>query len=108
MLIGPGTGVAPFRGFWHSLHHKYKTEGVAIPKLWLFFGCRQRALDLYREEKNLMLEEKIIDREFLALSRQPGLKKVIKHVLRLTKFIYIYTCYLSLDLRARLSIISGR
>ncbi|XP_026468232.1 nitric oxide synthase, salivary gland-like [Ctenocephalides felis] len=75
VLIGPGTGVAPFRGFWHSLHHKYKTEGVAIPKLWLFFGCRQRALDLYREEKNLMLEEKIIDREFLALSRQPGLKK---------------------------------
>lgn len=77
VLIGPGTGVAPFRGFWHTLHHKQKVEGIVVPKLWLFFGCRQRALDLYREEKDIMIDEKIIDREFLALSRQPGLKKVI-------------------------------
>jgi nitric-oxide synthase len=45
-------------------------------KMWLFFGCRQRALDLYREEKSRMLEEGVLDKVFLALSREPTIPKV--------------------------------
>lgn len=45
-------------------------------KIWLFFGCRQRNLDLYRQEKKEMLEAGVLDKVFLALSREPGLKKV--------------------------------
>ena len=45
-------------------------------KMWLFFGCRQRALDLYREEKAAMLKEGVLDKVYLALSREPTIPKV--------------------------------
>lgn len=44
--------------------------------IWLFFGCRQMTLDLYQREKQEMLEMGVLDKVFLALSRQPGLKRV--------------------------------
>nr|CAD7414358.1 unnamed protein product [Timema poppensis] len=49
--------------------------GQTIGKAWLFFGCRQRSLDLYRKEKQYMLEDKVLDRVFLALSREPTIPK---------------------------------
>lgn len=47
-----------------------------LPKVWLFFGCRTEALDLYCDEKQEMVEKKILDRVFLALSREPNVPKV--------------------------------
>lgn len=44
--------------------------------MWLFFGCRQRALDLYHDEKSTMLEENVLDKVFLALSRESDIPKV--------------------------------
>jgi nitric-oxide synthase len=44
--------------------------------MWLFFGCRQRALDLYHEEKAAMLKEGVLDEVYLALSREPTIPKV--------------------------------
>ncbi|KAJ9597797.1 hypothetical protein L9F63_011405 [Diploptera punctata] len=78
IMVGPGTGIAPFRGFWqhrkaqlHSSTHSSKDFG----KMWLFFGCRQHALDLYREEKATMLEQGVLDKVYLALSREPSITK---------------------------------
>jgi sulfite reductase (NADPH) flavoprotein alpha-component len=50
VMIGPGTGVAPFRAF---LHHRRATG--ATGRNWLFFGERSAATDfLYREELQAM------------------------------------------------------
>ncbi|KAL7289166.1 hypothetical protein TKK_0017110 [Trichogramma kaykai] len=76
ILVGPGTGIAPFRGFWnHRQAQMENMKDIEFGKIWLFFGCRQKELDLYRNEKNKMIENKVLDREFLALSREPGTEK---------------------------------
>lgn len=83
ILVGPGTGIAPFRGFWH--HRKALMQKIAedpscedksVGSVWLFFGCRNTALDLYKDEKNEMVSELVLDRIFLALSREPTIRKV--------------------------------
>lgn len=76
IMVGPGTGVAPFRGFWH--HRKAQLSersDAAVGSMWLFFGCRQRALDLYKDEKAAMLRDGVLDQVFLALSREPTIDK---------------------------------
>ncbi|KDR21429.1 nitric oxide synthase, salivary gland isoform X2 [Zootermopsis nevadensis] len=77
IMVGPGTGIAPFRGFWQHRMAQLHAEagGRAFGKMWLFFGCRQRALDLYCEEKSAMVEDGILDKVFLALSREPTIPK---------------------------------
>jgi hypothetical protein len=75
--------------------------GRAFGKMWLFFGCRQRALDLYCEEKSTMLEEGVLDKVFLALSREPTIPKVMSFVNRYAKvsmrhtLLYLYIIYSS-------------
>lgn len=55
IMIGPGTGVAPFRGFVQEraeLAHKGEKVGPTV----LFYGCRRRDEDwLYREEWDVSL-----------------------------------------------------
>ncbi|ETN60994.1 hypothetical protein AND_007366 [Anopheles darlingi] len=75
ILIGPGTGIAPFRSFWQEWHYRKMEIGEQIPKVWLFFGSRTRSLDLYRDEKEEMLQQAILDRVFLALSREKDIPK---------------------------------
>jgi nitric-oxide synthase len=48
----------------------------------LFFGCRLKTLDLYREEKQKMVDEHVLDEVHLALSREPGTPKVGTFILR--------------------------
>jgi sulfite reductase (NADPH) flavoprotein alpha-component len=68
IMIGPGTGIAPFRGFLHerrALGHKGKN--------WLFFGERSAATDyLYREELEAMHTDGHLTQLDTAFSRDNG------------------------------------
>merc|ERR1712176_787713 len=46
LMIGPGTGVAPFRGFIQELNMEEENQRQAM----LFFGCRNEGDYLYRSE----------------------------------------------------------
>ncbi|XP_013101350.2 nitric oxide synthase [Stomoxys calcitrans] len=76
ILIGPGTGIAPFRSFWQEFEMMREMNAECqLPRVWLFFGCRSHSVDLYAEEKQRLVSENILDRVFLALSREPNIKK---------------------------------
>uniref|UniRef100_A0A8P4GDB1 Methionine synthase reductase n=1 Tax=Dicentrarchus labrax TaxID=13489 RepID=A0A8P4GDB1_DICLA len=53
IMVGPGTGVAPFIGFLQQRYEKERQENpeATFGETWLFFGCRHRNQDyLFREE----------------------------------------------------------
>lgn len=75
IMIGPGTGIAPFRGFLHerrALGHKGKN--------WLFFGERRAATDfLYREELERMCADGHLTRLDTAFSRDQEKKFYVQN-----------------------------
>ena len=65
IMIGPGTGVAPFRAF---LHERMATK--APGKNWLFFGHQRRDYDFfYEDELGGMKAAGVLTRLYLAWSR---------------------------------------
>ena len=65
IMIGPGTGIAPFRAFLHE-----RRALAATGKNWLFFGERSAATDfLYRDELESMHYDGHLSRLDLAFSR---------------------------------------
>lgn len=51
ICIGPGTGIAPFRGFIREKVSQIKTNNATIGKVMLFYGCRSEDEDyLYKDE----------------------------------------------------------
>jgi sulfite reductase (NADPH) flavoprotein alpha-component len=65
IMIGPGTGIAPFRAFLHE-RRALGNNG----RNWLFFGERSAATDfLYREELEEMQKDGHLSRLDLAFSR---------------------------------------
>ncbi len=70
IMIGPGTGVAPFRAF---LQHREATG--ARGRSWLFFGARRFTHDfLYQLEWQDWLESGVLSRIDLAFSRDQRAK----------------------------------
>ncbi|XP_057655799.1 nitric oxide synthase-like protein isoform X1 [Diorhabda carinulata] len=74
IMVGPGTGIAPFRAFWQERTMLLKKK-QKIGKMWLFFGCRTKDMELYREEKEEMQRIGVLDKVFLALSREPNIPR---------------------------------
>jgi sulfite reductase (NADPH) flavoprotein alpha-component len=77
IMIGPGTGVAPFRAFLQS-RQMAKARGLA----WLFFGNRNRDHDyLYREEIEAFHADGVLKNLSLAFSRDQDHKIYVQHLM---------------------------
>ncbi|KAM6460454.1 nitric oxide synthase, inducible isoform 1-T3 [Liasis olivaceus] len=77
ILIGPGTGIAPFRSFWQQRLFDLENKGIQGRGLILLFGCRHSSLDhLYQEEMEEMHRKGILQEVYTAYSREPGSPKV--------------------------------
>lgn len=80
IMIGPGTGLAPFRAFLQE-RALQKAAGAALGPAMLFFGCRHPDQDfLYRKELEAMAKEGIVDL-FTAFSRHDGKKAYVQDTL---------------------------
>jgi sulfite reductase (NADPH) flavoprotein alpha-component len=78
VMIGPGTGVAPFRAF---LQDRRATG--AGGKNWLFFGDQRRELDfLYEEDLEAFRRDGLLTRLDLAFSRDQAEKIYVQHRMR--------------------------
>ncbi len=78
IMVGPGTGIAPFRAF---LQDRIAT--AATGRNWLFFGDQKRGTDfLYEEEWTDMLAKKQLTRLDSAFSRDQLLKVYVQDRMR--------------------------
>lgn len=97
IMVGPGTGIAPFRAF---LHERRATD--ASGRNWLFFGDRNEATDyLYREELEGMRDSGDLMRLDTAFSRDRQGKvyvqdRMLEHAAQLWAWLndgaYFYVC----------------
>jgi sulfite reductase (NADPH) flavoprotein alpha-component len=78
VMVGPGTGVAPFRSFlWHR-----KATG-AKGRAWLFFGHQHEATDFfYRDEFEAFLADGTLTRLSTAWSRDGAAKVYVQDRMR--------------------------
>ncbi|XP_038181308.1 nitric oxide synthase, inducible [Arvicola amphibius] len=84
ILIGPGTGIAPFRSFWQQRFHDSQHRGLKGGRMTLVFGCRHPEEDhLYQEEMQEMARKGVLYQVHTAYSRLPGKPKVyVQDILR--------------------------
>ncbi|HML43452.1 MAG TPA: sulfite reductase subunit alpha [Hyphomicrobium zavarzinii] len=78
IMVGPGTGVAPFRSFLQE-RHATKAQGPA----WLFFGHQRRNADFFYEaELGVLQEAGTLTKLSLAWSRDGGKKVYVQDRMR--------------------------
>jgi sulfite reductase (NADPH) flavoprotein alpha-component len=97
IMVGPGTGVAPFRAF---LQHKQ--AGVGSWPMWLFFGDQRASQDfLYKEDFEAWVADGTLNRLDTAFSRDQKEKIYVQTRIRensaelwrwLNEGAYFYVC----------------
>jgi sulfite reductase (NADPH) flavoprotein alpha-component len=97
IMIGAGTGIAPYRSFVQHRAHSGQSG-----KSWLFFGNRNQKTEfLYRDEWTKHLKNGSLTRMDVAFSRDGGSRKYVQHCLQehagelfdwLENGCYLYLC----------------
>ena len=78
IMIGPGTGIAPFRAFLEE-----RESRSATGRNWLFFGAQHAATDyLYREQLEAWSQSGLLAKLSLAWSRDSEHKVYVQHVIQ--------------------------
>ena len=85
LMVGAGSGIAPFRGFWQE-RQLQSAKGLPVGATSLFYGCRVPGLDLLRDETDMLANKQGVFswalslltggslefERYTALSRAPG------------------------------------
>ncbi|KND88758.1 NADPH--cytochrome P450 reductase [Tolypocladium ophioglossoides CBS 100239] len=102
IMIGPGTGVAPFRGFVQE-RARQAQDGAEVGRTLLFFGCRKSTEDFMYESEWAEYKKALGDKfEMITAFSREGKKKVyVQHRLKeraeevnelLTQKAFFYVC----------------
>ncbi|OLP66294.1 putative bifunctional P-450/NADPH-P450 reductase 2 [Bacillus pumilus] len=100
IMIGPGTGIAPFRGFVQAREH-WLSKGKQLGEAHLYFGCRHPNEDNLYEEEMQLAQEKGIVTIHRAYSRYEDNKVYVQDLMKedgatlvhlLDQGAYLYIC----------------
>ncbi|XP_019555503.2 NADPH--cytochrome P450 reductase isoform X2 [Aedes albopictus] len=80
IMVGPGTGLAPFRGFIQERDFNRK-DGKEVGQTILYFGCRKRSEDYIYEEELEDYVERGVMKLRTAFSRDQAHKVYVTHLL---------------------------
>ncbi|XP_077996477.1 nitric oxide synthase, salivary gland-like [Glandiceps talaboti] len=81
ILVGPGSGIAPFRSFWQQRYIDIQQAEIAnvankFGDITLVFGCRQSNVDnIYKDELQHNRKLGVLSSVMMAFSREPGKPK---------------------------------
>jgi cytochrome P450/NADPH-cytochrome P450 reductase len=84
IMIGPGTGLAPFRGFLQERADR-KAKGANLGPSMLFFGCRHPEQDYLYADELKAFEAGGITELHTAFSRGDGPKTYVQHLVAAQK-----------------------